>query len=746
MSAEAEKIDGLETAMSPGRLLRILSARVKPYAPRAAVLVLTLLVEGVFNVLLALSLKLIVDYALTPRDARAMTLILAALGIGYVLTAGAQVVRDYLYAWLGAHVIGDLRVDMFRHLHGLSPEFYARARTGDLAARFSSDLSAVENAVVLGIPGALLCLINMVFSACVLFALDWRLALCAAVGLPLCFAGPRLLAPRALEAGDRLRSEQAALTNVVHENLGAQQVVRAFGLGRTLLSGFEARAEKVTGLASRFNFLSYVSERSPNIAMLLFHVLLVGFGSYLAYGGSLTVGSLVSFNALFLMVSTAVMGLTAVTPTLLQATGGMRRVQELLDERPTVLERQGARQLPPLLTGVRFEGVRFGYTPEREDLAGVTLEVPAGTRVALVGHSGCGKSTCLKLLMRFYDPREGRVLFDGIDLRDARLDSLYEQVGVVFQESFLFNTTVRENIRLGRPAATDAEVETAARAAEIHEVIVRMPGGYDTLVGERGGLLSGGQRQRVAIARALIRNPSLIILDEATSALDPDSEAAINETVERVSLGRTVVSVTHRLSSVVNYDSILVFHEGRLVEQGTHEDLLYGGGAYAAMWRRQAGTSLTPAGDPCVTDLNVLRDVPLFSNLDRAYLKEIAGALITERVPVGRRLIKEGEEGRRFYIVVRGKVAVTARGTDGNVRRLATLEDGDFFGEIALLTNSTTTATVETLTPSTFLAFQRDQLENLMRRHPALAAQVRRALESRQAETCAAGAPAEGGV
>ncbi len=727
-----------QSPMNPGRLLRILSARVKPYSPRVVVLVLTLLVEGFFNVLLALSLKLIVDYAVTPRDARALTLILVALGVGYLLTVCSQVVRDYLYAWLGAHVIGDLRADMFRHLQTLSPEFYARARTGDLAARFSSDLSAVENAVVLGLPQGLLCLINVVFSACVLFALDWRLALCAAAGLPLCFAGPRLLAPRALRAGDRLRTEQAALTNVIHENLGAQAVVRAFGLGRTLLAGFESRAGRVTGLASRFNFLSYVSERSPNIAMLLFHVLLIGVGSLLAYGGSLTVGSLVSFNALFLTVSTAVMGLTAVTPTLLQATGGMRRVQELLDERPTVLERADARRLPPLLSGVRFEGVRFGYAPERDDLKGVTLDIPAGTRVALVGHSGCGKSTCLKLLKRFHDPREGRVLFDGIDLREARLDSLYEQVSVVFQESFLFNTTVRENIRMGRPSATDAEVEAAARAAEIHEVITRMPDGYDTQVGERGGLLSGGQRQRIAIARALVRNPSLLILDEATSALDPESEAAINETVERISLGRTVVSVTHRLSSVMNYDRILVFHEGNLIEQGTHEDLLFRGGTYAAMWRRQTGTTLSPAGDPCVNDLNVLRDVPLFKNLDRAYLKEIAGALITERVPAGRTLIKEGEEGRRFYIVVRGKVSVSAKGSDGRPRRLATLEDGDFFGEIALLTDSPTNATVETLTPSTFLALQREQLDNLMRRHTGLAEQVRRALESRRAETCSA--------
>ena len=721
--------------LGPGGLLLILLSHVRPYSPRAALLVLTLLVEGVFNVLLALSLKLIIDFAVTPRRPDVLALILAALGAGFVLTAASQVLRDYLYAWLGSRVVGDVRAGMFRHLQTLSPGFYASARTGDLSARFSSDLNAVENAVVLGIPGALLCVINILFSACVLFALDWRLALCAAAGLPLCVVGPKFLAPRALREGDRLRAEQAALNNVVHESLGAHQVVRAFGLRGAVLAGFESQARKATELAARFNFLSYVSERSPNIGMLLFNVLVIAGGSYLAYAGSLSVGSLVSFNALFFTVSTNVMGLTAVTPTLLQATGGMRRVREILEERPTVVEKAGARPLAPLRSSVRFEGVTFGYTGEHVSLSGVTFESPAGSRVALVGHSGCGKSTCLSLLMRFYDPREGSVLFDDVDLRDARLDSLYAQAGVVFQESFLFNTSVRENIRLGRPGASDAEVEEAARAAEIHDLVGRMPEGYDTQVGERGGRLSGGQRQRVAIARALIRHPSLIVLDEATSALDAESEAAINETVERVSAGRTVVSVTHRLASVVGYDHIYVFHEGRLVERGTHAELLRLGGAYAGMWRRQTGLAPAPDGGLHFADAGLLREVPLFENLADEHLRELSAMFITERVPAGRTVISEGEEGRRFYVVARGKVVVGARGLGGRARRLATLEDGDFFGEISLLTDSPTIATVETLTPCAFLVLQREQLQTLTRRHPALGEHLRRALERRVAET-----------
>jgi ATP-binding cassette subfamily B protein len=723
--------------MRPGRLLRILFAYVRPYTARATVLVVTLVLEGAFNILLALSLKLIIDFAIVPRKAAVLAWIIGSLVAGFLLTSASQVIRDYLYAWFGARILNDLRKELFRQLQRLSLGFYSRMRTGDIAARFSTDLAAVENAVVLGLPGASLCLINIVFSTCILFALDWRLALAAVVGLPFCVIGPRLLAPRALKAGYELRTEEALLTSTIHENLGAQPIIKAFSLKESVVTMFEREAEKLALLATRFNFLSYTSERSPNIAMLLFNVALISGGSYLAFNGSLSIGSLVAFNALFITVSTAVMGLTAVTPSLLQATSGMQRIRELLDEQPTVVEKPNAKRLPTLLSEISFENVTFGYTPEQNNLQDVGMKLPAGARIAFVGHSGCGKSTNLNLIMRFYDPQAGRVAFDGTDLREIQVDSLYDQIGIVFQESFLFNTSVRENIRLGKPGATDDEVEAAAKAAELDGIVVQLREGYDTIVGERGGRLSGGQRQRVAIARALIRNPSLLILDEATASLDPATEAAINDTIERVSAGRTVISVTHRLQSVVEYDHIFVFKNGRVLEQGPHRELLATGGNYAEMWRRQHGTTMSPDGNFQVTDTSILRDVPLFRDLDEAYLKNVAGMFSTEHIPAGRPVITEGDKGNRFYIIVRGKVDVSAYRGKAEAVHIVTLEDGDYFGEISLLSNIPTTATVTTLTQSIFITLQREQLNKLIQQNEALGAQMHAALEHRLAETYA---------
>jgi len=724
-STEAPPMGVLET-------LRELIGQLARYRLAAALLVGALLIDVAYQTLLPLSLKFLVDKAIVPRDMDAFVLIVTVLGAGFVVSVGSAIGRDYLYAWLGAHALHDFRLRMYRHLQRLSMDFFGRMRAGDLVARFSTDLAAVENVLVIGMPTAFLAAANIVVATTVLFILEWKLALLLFIAMPFCLLGPRLLGPRALKTGYQMRQEQGVLTSMVSENLTAQRVIKAFSLQESALDQFQEQSQKVKRCGLSFGFYCYATERSPNIGMDLFSVLVLSIGGYLALRGDLSVGSLVSFQALFINVSAAVLTLSSFAPTLLQATGGLQRIRELLVTPSRIVERPGAVALAPLRDAIRLHNVSFSYTGERKDLEGVTLEIPKGARVALVGPSGCGKSTSLSLIVRFFDPDEGSVTYDGTDLRDATLTSLSAHMGVVFQDNVLFNTTVRENVRMGRPEATDEEIEAACRAAELHAAIMAMPLGYDSPVGEGGNRLSGGQRQRIAIARALIRDPSILVLDEATSALDPATEAAINATLERLGHTRTMISVTHRLAPLVDYDRIFVFDAGRLMESGSHTELLARGGIYADLWSKQQAVALSPDGRHATIDPQSLARIGIFKALDEAMRGEVARMFNVEEVPAGSVIFRQGDVGDRFYVIARGRARVSALADDGTQRDLAVLLDGDNFGEVALLQDSHRNATVTSEAATVLLTLRRASFERLLEQQPEIRAALQKQLGSRQ--------------
>jgi ATP-binding cassette subfamily B protein len=468
------------------------------------------------------------------------------------------------------------------------------------------------------------------------------------------------------------------------------------------------------------NFLSYLVQRTPNVAVLILSLVVIGIGAVLSFGGSLTVGSLVAFQVLLAGMSAAVNSLTWVGPYLISAAGGMQRIREVLDEIPQIADAQGAGTLPRLGRTLTFENIRFRYVPDQRGIEHVNLELTASSRVAFVGGSGSGKSTLMNLILRFYDPQEGRVLFDGVDIKTVTQDSLRAQMAVVFQENFLFNTTIRENLRAAKPEATEAEIVAAAKHAEVHDVIMGFPDGYDTPCGERGNRFSGGQRQRIAIARAFVRDPAVLLLDEATSALDPGTEAALNETLERLSEGRTVISVTHRLASAVKAHRIVVFDEGRIIEVGTHDELVKKGGVYARLWEKQSGLSVNASGDRAEVDVTWLKSLPFFRQVDEAVLGEIREMFATEQSPEDRTIIYEGDPGDKFYIIVRGRVICEKKVPKGPEDRPVLLDDGDYFGEVALLRATPRTATVRTITPCVFLTLSNEQFHEVLKRIPGL--------------------------
>ena len=678
-----------------------------------------LLLEMAFNSAVPLSFKYLVDYAIIPRDEKILVAILTGLAGGLIVASAAGLGLDYLYAKFSTAVLNDLRWQMFTHLQRLSMNFFARSQAADITARFSSDLASFDHALELVLDGCVLPALDIALTVVLLFMLDWRLGLIAMLALPACLLGPRLITPRATAAGYLRKKSESQTASSVQENISGQSVIKVFGLEKSMLARFAERLAHQARVCLRVNFLSSLIERTAYIGTLVVQVLVLGVGAHMAFHGQLSIGSLAAFQALFGNFINSLASCTHFYPTLVQAGSGMLRIEELLAEKPGIVDSPGARPLPRLSQEIRFSGVKFGYTPAQLILDDVSFVIRAGQSVAFVGPSGSGKSTVLTILARFYEPDAGSVAFDGLELRTALQDSLRGQLGVVFQESILFNTTIRENIRVGKPDASDAEIEAAARTAEMHEIIMAMPKGYDTSVGERGGLLSGGQRQRIAIARALLRNPRVLVLDEATSALDAATEASINHTIERAAQGRTLVSVTHRLAAITHMDCIFVIEAGHLVEQGRHEELLALRGVYSSLWQKQQGFVIAQDGAARVEASRLLA-IPMLQSLDHAVLEELAQLFITERCLANRDVFREGDPGDKFYIIVRGRVTVWVNIPDGGQQQLRTMDDGDHFGEIALMEDTPRTATVRTSTDCTFLTLARDPFLKLLQLEPKL--------------------------
>ena len=702
--------------MELAHFLRTVFALLRPRWFRCIWIFLGLLLEMAFYAGVPLSFKFLIDRAIIGQNREVLLYTVCGLGASVCVVSLAGVGRDYLYARLVPEMIGDLRLRVFSHLQRLSMSFYARAQVGDLLSRFSGDAASIEVAMSSAIPWGILPGLDVICSACLLCYLDWRLALVASLVCPASIIGPRIFAPKAMSASHLKKQDEAVTLTTVQENLFAQPVVKAFGLERHFWDMFVGRNLQLFRSGMRVNFISSLLERSSYIGVMLVQVLVVGVGASMAFKGTITVGTLAAFQALFLSMSSSISSVTQYAPSLFQAAASMARLEEILRERPQVTNVDEVSPLPRLSTEITFENVTFGYAPGQESLTGVNLTIPAGHAVAFVGSSGSGKSTILNLIMKFYDPDQGAVRFDGVDLRTVTESSLRSQMGVVFQESILFDTSVRENLHLGRLGATDEQIEAAAQSAEIHEFILGLPEGYGTSIGERGGRFSGGQRQRMALARALLRDPDILILDEATSALDPATEAAVNETLARVGKDRTVITVTHRLATVVQADRIFVLSKGQVVEQGRHDELLSMNGVYAGLWRKQSGFVINQEGNHADVDVERLRALPILEKLGEPLLEEIAELFVTEQHPKDRVVVYEGDPGDRFYIIVRGSVTVLKATPDGEQKPVAVLQDGDYFGEIALLRSVPRTATIRTLTPCVFLSLQREQFSYLISR------------------------------
>ena len=560
---------------------------LKPYSRILVLVGILLLFSIVLELLPPLMQRIIIDEIIGNKDLSRLSLILGLLTGVYFFQQIIEIGDNYFRHKLGGKFILDLRVKLYDYLQKLSLSFFEQTSTGELMSRVTNDVNALEHFVTHGSTFLLIDLLRLIGAVVLLLWLNWKLALLVCIPIPILAVSLRLFNQKIRPVYRNMRARLGDINAKLQDNLSGIQVIQAFVQESRELEEFSKESENyydavVRGIRYWATFFP-----SMNFLSLLGNVIVLGAGAVMVVRDQLTLGSLVAFISYLNFLYNPVRRLIDIDNIIQEALAAAERIFDLLDVKPSIFDGEKAFNLPLVKGEIKFEQVHFRYETGEMVLKNVNFTIKPGELVALVGPSGAGKTSIASLICRFYDPLQGRITLDGYDLRDVRLKSLRQNIAVVLQDTFLFNSTIKENLRYGNSNASDEEIIEAARVANAHDFIMEFPDGYDTRIGERGVRLSGGQKQRLSLARAILINPQIIILDEATSSVDAEAEFLIQQALEKILKNRTALVIAHRLSTIKNADKIIALEDGKIVEVGDHGDLINRDGLYSQLYKRQ---------------------------------------------------------------------------------------------------------------------------------------------------------------
>jgi ATP-binding cassette subfamily B protein len=564
------------------------AALFRPYRARLGGLLTLIFLAAGLGVISPFLLREVLDTAYPQHDVGLLTALVGGMIALSVLTSVIGVAQTYISNQVGQRVMHDLRASVYAHLQRMSLAFFTHTRTGEVQSRIANDIGGIDSVVTSTATSIVQNVTTVVATVIAMFLLDWQLAVFSLILLPFFVWLTRRVGEERRRIQSVRQSRLADMSTLVEESLSVSGILLGKTMGRSpeLVRRFSEESGELADLEVRARMAGRWRMASVQMSFAIMPAAVYWFAGYEISHGShaISVGTVVAFTTLQTRVFFPIQSLLSVGLEVQMSLALFGRIFEYLDLPVDIVERPGARPLRDVHGDVALRDVWFRYAREGPwTLQAISAEIPAGTRTALVGETGSGKTTLAYLVARLYEPERGSVLIDGVDIRDATLQSLAATVGLVSQETYLFHASIRENLRFACPQASDREIEDAARAAQIHGLVASLPDGYDTPVGERGYRFSGGEKQRIAIARTILRNPPVLILDEATSALDTETERAVQLALDELSRGRTTIAIAHRLSTIRDADQIIVLDGGHAVERGTHEQLFALGGRYAAL-------------------------------------------------------------------------------------------------------------------------------------------------------------------